>query len=309
VAVTLTDVAKGASVSTATASRALRGQPNVAPVTRERVLRVAHQLAYSVSPQASRALSGRRVVAVITPIDNLWFYSTVSTSVTLRLLGEGVETVHYRVESPEAQADLIERLVRDHLADGCVVTTFPVVSEAATFVQLHRFPLVTLETTAEGIDGVCVDNRAAAELATRHLINLGHRRIGLIYRRDGGSYLESNRARFDGYRAALERAGLPFDPALACPSDSIYQGGAEAMEKLQSVHEPPTAVFAVTDEMALGALGALWRQRLRVPDGELAAERLLRRFDGEAAAPVHTVLEVELVLRASTQPLRTDDEG
>ncbi len=331
--VTINDVAKKAAVSTATASRALRGQPNVAPATRERVLQVAKELDYNINPQASRVLSDLKVVAIFTPLANQWFYSTILTAATFKFYAQGFEVVHYSVDSIEAQSELVQRLVDQNLIDACITTSFPLDETAINYLQVCKLPVVTLESNIEGFNSFYIDNVAASQLATQHLINLGHKRIGIIMGGEdfSGMHNTMREMRYQGYKQALENAGLQTNPRLQNTGNDIYEGGAEAMQNLMSIADPPTAVYAVTDEMAIGALKTIRSMNLRVPEdisiigfddndiseqvglttikqpvtsyGELAAERVIELLLEDNPPEIkHVQLDYKLIIRSSTGP-------
>ena len=332
--VTINDVAKKAAVSTATASRALRGQPNVAPATRERVLQIAKELDYNINPQASRVLSDLKVVAILTPLANQWFYSTILTAATFKLYAQGFEVVHYSVDGIEAQSELVQRLVDQNLIDACITTSFPLDETAINYLKVCNLPVVTLESNIEGFNSFYINNTAASQLATQHLINLGHKRIGIIMGSEdfSGMHNTMRETRYKGYKLALETAGLQANPMLENTGNDIYEGGAEAMQNLMSIPDPPTAVFAVTDEMAIGALKTIRSMHLRIPEdisiigfddndisdhvglttikqpvtsyGELAAERIIELLvEDNPPEPKHVELEYKLIIRSSTGPV------
>ena len=167
--------------------------------------------------------------------------------------------------------------------------------------------------------------------ATEHLLALGHRRIGLIA---GPPRLLCSRARFDGYRAALEAAGLAVDDTLVVPGDFRPESGFTGCTALLDLPEPPTAVFAASDQMALGAIEALRRRGLRAPEdmsvvgfddlpevrwsapplttvrqpladmGKLAVRTVLGLARGERPDSPRVELGTELVVRSSTAPPR-----
>jgi len=332
--VTINDVAKKAAVSTATASRALRGQPNVAPATRERILQIAKGLDYNINPQASRVLSDLKVIAIFTPLANQWFYSTILTAAIFKLYAQSFEVVHYSADSVSAQSELVQRLVDQNLIDACITTSFPLDETAINYLKVCNLPVVTLESNIEGFNSFYINNIAASQLATQHLINLGHKRIGIIMASEdfSGVHNTMRETRYKGYKLALETAGLQANQRLENNGNDIYEGGAEAMQNLLSIADPPTAVFAVTDEMAIGALKTIRSMNLRVPEdisiigfddndisehvglttikqpvtsyGELAAERIIELLlSDNPPEPQHVELDYKLVIRSSTGPL------
>jgi LacI family repressor for deo operon, udp, cdd, tsx, nupC, and nupG len=285
---TIEDVAKTAGVSTATVSRALRGLPNVAPSTRERIVRVAQELDYVITPHLSRLISGRRVVGLLAPLVDQWFFSKLLTVAELELLNLGYDAVRYNIDTPANQTALLRQLTSERLVDGFIIASVALSDEDREIVDKSDMALVTVESRRPEFDSVTIDNAAAAELATRHLINLGHRRIGFISGMEStlaanqivksahpqtGYFSEVEAAlrytvpseRLEGYRRALTAAKIEFRPELVVNGNFSFEGGAEAMKLLYSVINPPTAVCAISDEMAIGALKTLRDLNLRVP--------------------------------------------
>ena len=165
---TLHDVARKAAVSSATASRALRGLPNVAPATRARVLQVAKDLHYAITPQASRVLTGNKVIAVLTPLVDQWFFNKVATAAVLELQAAGFDAARYSADSDEAQTRLINRLLNQQLIDGVICVSFTLEDDAVFRLEQQAIPAVTIESDTGVFPSITLDNRAAAELATRH---------------------------------------------------------------------------------------------------------------------------------------------
>lgn len=326
---TIDDVAKKAAVSTATVSRALRGLPNVAPATREHILRIAKELHYVISPRASRVNTGHKLVAVVTPLVDQWFYSKITTAIVMKLLEAGYEAVRFGVDGVRAQTEQLKRILQQGLIDACIVVSYPLEPEAIKHLQLHQIPCVTVETDSGVFPSIQIDNVAAAELAMRHLINLGHRRIGFITPLETFEGEVVSTARLKGYRMALEKATIAYDEVLELSGNDVYEGGFEAMKQLYSLENPPTAVFAASDEMAVGALKMLRDLKVNVPEhvsiigfddndlasyvglttirqpvtlfAELAAEKLIACFENPGEPCLEqTLLPVEIIIRSTT---------
>ena len=117
---TIEDVARTAGVSAATVSRALRGLPNVAPSTRERVVRVAKELNYVITPHVSRLISGRRVIGLLAPLVDQWFFNKLLTAIELELLNLGYDAVRYNIDTADNQSNLLQQLTSDKLVDGLI---------------------------------------------------------------------------------------------------------------------------------------------------------------------------------------------
>jgi len=329
--ITIRDVAQAAGVSTATVSRALRGLPHVDPETRERVRRVAQEMDYVVSPSASRLASGRTgTVAVITPFIDRWFFSTVLSGISDVLQGREVDLIVFEVGDPSTSPGLPTESRLRGRADGMIVVTLPTDAPRIADLLEIGLPASFIGATWPGVPSVCIDDAAAARTATQHLINLGHQRIGIIPGRPAASTSQGNRSK--GYREAMTGAGLDVDPALEAHGYFTVAGGEAAMTALLSQPNPPSAVFAMSDDMAFGAIRSLQRHGIRPGSdiaiagidghdlaelidlttvgqpvaemGRMAAEALLGRMlgsDGDTQQDV--VVPTTLVVRGSTVPI------
>jgi DNA-binding LacI/PurR family transcriptional regulator len=330
---TIKEVADQSGVSTATVSRALRGLPNVAPSTRKRVLRAAKALNYAIDARASRLATGHTMtIGIVMPLADSWFYSKVSTAAEALMIGQGYDVARYSIASRGSQAEVFEWLSTGRHVDGLIVVTMALTEKDVDILVDLDVPVVTIETETGCFASVGIDNVAAAKTATRHLINLGHEQIGVISGlRDDPMRFAVPRHRLEGYQYALREHDIGIRPELDVPGNFSLAGGAEAMIELLSVHQPPTAVFAFSDEMAIGALKAIHDMNLRVPKdvsvvgfddhdiaeylglttvrqpvaeyGERAASLLLRLLDGaEGETLPHIELSTQLVVRSTTGP-------
>lgn len=262
--ITIRDVAEAAGVSTATVSRALRGLPHVDEATRDRVQRIAQELDYVVSPSASRLASGRTgCIAVITPYVSRWFFATVLSGVESVLQASDMDLLLFSVGDPMDEHRVVpERRLRRRV-DGVIVISLPVDHpESAGLLDLG-LPVSLIGVRSPGVPSVAIDDVMAARKATQHLLALGHRRIGLIGGRPGASGFTPEHDRARGYRDVLAETGIHADPALEAYGGFTVAGGDQAMARLLALPEPPTAVLAMSDEMAFGALNALRRRRLQ----------------------------------------------
>jgi DNA-binding LacI/PurR family transcriptional regulator len=325
-------VARLAGVSTATVSRALRGLPNVAADTRARVLDAARELDYVSSPSASRLASGQtRSVGVVMPYIGRYFFGQVLAGAEHVLREAGYDVLLYALPDQDARADFFGRMPLRRRVDAVLIITLPLTeSQVAQFMALG-VPIGAVGMSLPGVSSVRIDDVAAARAATNHLINLGHERIAMI----GGGVSEAEPNPFTtpedrtlGYRGALESAGLPHVPEYEMDGRYTSVGGEQAMGQLLSLRTPPTAVFAQSDRMAVGALHALRWAGLSCPEdisvvgfddhevaapmdlttiaqpmpdqGAVAARHLLESLAGKE--PKEVVLPTRLVLRASTSP-------
>lgn len=329
----LADIARLAGVSLATASRALNDAYGVAPSTRARVLEVAAQLDYVVSPTAVGLASGSTGrVAIVVPHIDRWFFSAMLAGLEAVLTAAGLDVLLYHVDDAEDRRNFFRRLPARRKVDAVIVVAFPVDDLERKRLELMGVSIVAAGGQDAAYPSVHIDDEAAGRQAVDHLLHLRHRRIGLVASTDPDQPDPSTEGRFNAYYASLRRTGVPVDPALVIPT--VWGGipGAEAMEKLLSLPDPPTAVFAHSDEVAFGVLRTLRRAGLRVPQdmsvigiddhpmselldlttvrqsvrdqATIAGELLLALMRGEEVARTVTV-PTQLVVRGSTGPPRT----
>ncbi|MGW4500691.1 LacI family DNA-binding transcriptional regulator [Micromonospora sp. NPDC004336] len=264
------DVARLAGVSTATVSRALRGLPTVSAATRRRVLAAAEQLEYAVSPSASRLAGGRTgAIAVVVPRITRWFFATVVESVEEFVHQSGYDLLLHNLGGREQARQRVLRAANLHKrVDAVMLVATPLRSADLAALAKLKLPGVTVSsgTVVPGWPCVRIDDVEAARTATRHLLDLGHRRIAHISGDpDDELAFTTHLDRRRGWRDALRDAGLDPDPALDVESRFTIDGGTRAAEELLRRGEPPTAIFAACDEMAMGAMTVLRDAGLRVP--------------------------------------------
>ncbi|MGI8879597.1 MAG: LacI family DNA-binding transcriptional regulator [Jatrophihabitans sp.] len=328
------DVARLAGVSIATVSRSLRGLPEVAPATRARVLDAARQLDYVASPFAARLASGRTsTVGVVVPFVNRWFFAEVLGAVQ-GVLGEGgYDLLLFNLAGPSGREKFFTELPVRKRVDAVIVVSLELTGAEDVALRGLGLPIGLIGTTSAGFSSVRIDDIGSADLAVTHLISLGHEKIGLI----GGDTDDPMRFtpplhRRDGYLNALRRAGLAADPSHEVLGYFTVDGGEQAMRQMLSVAQRPTAVFAESDEMAYGALRALRRSGLRVPEdiavigfddhasanlldlstirqpvaeqGVRIATEMLCATESNRASEA-SVLSTELVVRGSTDPTQS----
>lgn len=331
--ITIRDVAQAAGVSTATVSRALRGLANVDEQTRTRVERAAAELDYVISPSASRLASGRTgSVAVITPYIARWYFSTVLSGVESTLQSAGMDLLLMTVSNPDAQYRLPPAPRLRRRVDGVLVIAIPTDDPQLADVINLGLPTSLIGVSVGDTPSVKIDDVHAGRMATQHLINLGHQRIGLISAAPGRTRFTAEFDRHEGFVEAMQEAGLPLVPNYEVPGYFTTTGGEQAMTELLAQRERPTAVFCMSDEMAFGAMRALRSHGLQpgrdvslvgvdghdmsellelttieqpVHDmGRIAAEALLVQVNSDDGIDAKSiVLPTRLVVRGSTAPV------
>ena len=180
-AVSLADVARLAGVSSATASRALSDRPHVAPATRARVWRVAQELEYVASPEASRLAGGSTGrVAVVLPHLSRWFFGAVLEGLESTLRSAGLDVMLYRLGDVADRVEFFEKLPARRKVDAVVVVALSVDEEKRRRLERIGVAIVSAGGHIASYPSVGIDDHAAARTAVDHLLHLGHRRIGLV---------------------------------------------------------------------------------------------------------------------------------
>jgi LacI family transcriptional regulator len=264
---TINDIARLAGVSKATVSRVINQKPDVDPATRARILRIMEEQGFTPSIAAAGLAGGRtRLIGMLIPSLTWPLMPEIMRGVGEVVEQSAYELVVYSVSHEQDRSAVIDRILAARLNEG-LLAVYP--GQATSYLNdLHEsgYPVVMLDDQGAPLGTtpwVGADNRTGAYIAVKHLIATGHYRIGHIKGRAG--YLCSD-DRYLGYCDALAEAGIPLDPELVVQGDFLISGGAACAEQLATLRDRPTAIFAASDDMALGALGALAEVGLRVPE-------------------------------------------
>ncbi len=332
--VTSHDVARLAGVSRTTVSLVLNNAPNahISPETRRRVLEAARQLNYHPNAVARSLVSQRTMTLglVLCQTPEQVFADPFLPQVLL-----GVNTVAqargYRIlleTVADTNGDGYTTLALEKRIDGFILSGPRSNDQALRALHEEGFPIVLLGQLRDtDIPFVDVDNEAAAYTAVEHLIRLGHKRIALIT--NGPLEYTASQDRLAGYRRALEAHGIPYEPCLVAEGAFKEESGQAAMERILTNRPWPTAVFAAGDAVALGAMVALRRRGIRIPEdmalvgfddiplaayvdpplttvrlpayelGREAAKLLIDIVEGVEPEQTRILLETTLVVRAS----------
>jgi LacI family transcriptional regulator len=329
--VTITAIAREAGVSVPTVSRVVNGRSDVAPDTRERVEELLRRHGYRRrSPRFRETAS--LIDLVFNDLDSPWAVEIIR-GVEDVAHGAGVGTVVSAIHRRPMSARQWLRNLQARATDGVILVISDL--DPPLHAELRRLKIPTVVVDPAGVPAMDVPtigatNWAGGMSATEHLLRLGHRRIGFIA---GPRQLLCSRARLDGYRAALDAAGVELRPEYVRPGNFYHEAGFEGGAALLDLPEPPTAIFASSDQMALGVYEAVRLRGLRVPDnisvvgfddlpearwsspplttvrqplaemGLLAARTVLRLARGEELESPRIELATELVVRDSTATL------
>lgn len=262
--VTISAIAAEAGVSAPTVSRVLNGREDVAPATRERIEKLLRTHGYRRRGQRAKERVGL-IDLVFNDLDSPWAVEIIrGVEDVAHQSGAGVvvSAIHRRATSARQWLDN----VRSRVSDGVILVTTDLDPSLNEELRDLKVPAVVID--AVGVPDLATPTIGATNWsgglsATEYLIELGHRRIGFV---EGRPELWCSRARMDGYRAALEMAGLAVEDVLIASGKYTYESGFRAGQKLFEAGNPPTAVFVSSDQMALGVYEALRQRGLRVPD-------------------------------------------
>ncbi|HYH77775.1 MAG TPA: LacI family DNA-binding transcriptional regulator [Arthrobacter sp.] len=264
------DVADRAGLSIATVSRALSGKANVSPKSRKLARAAADELGFVPSYHASSLASGRNHnVGLVLPFVDRWYFSSVIEGVSSTLLEAGYDLTLYNVGDQKArrQSVLNDFLLRKRLDAVIAVALVLTDDEIQQLLAIHR-PIVGIGGPLAGASTIRINDSGLSRLATNHLIQLGHTRIAHL---TGDAMLNRDfklpGIRQAGFEAAMKTAGLPVRPEWVVSADFTIPGAYAAARKLLGTGpERPTAVFAASDEMAIGTILAARDFGLRVPE-------------------------------------------
>ena len=325
---TIADVARLAGVSVPTVSKVVNGRSQVAAETRALVEKVIHDNGYRRTRRAGRPSGALEVV-----------FHELAGIFPIKGIGQVAEEHGLGVLVSESQGRQTPNRgwidgVLTRAPIGVIAVYSDLSPEQQSQLAAREIPLVVLEPTdlpREDVPSVGATNWVGGLSATRHLLDLGHRRIAVI---TGPPWALSSRARLDGYRAALETAGIPVDPALIREGAFELADGSRHTTDLLRLPDPPTAVFALNDGMAIGVYHAAGLTGLRIPGdlsvvgfddypldkwlapplttvhqpmremGAAAARMLVDLAQGVAPEATRLELATRLVVRASTAPPR-----
>ncbi len=265
--VSLRDVARQAGVSPMTVSRVLNNPGSVRKETRERVEKIIASTGYIPNRLAQGLISQRTgTIGLIIPDVANPFFALVLRAAEMTARREGYRLLVCNTEGDAAlERDYIQNLL-SHQVDGLIIAPVSDRSHTGLLPLMQRnYPLVLLDRSVHGIDCDLVqgDSAGGAHRLVRHLIGVGHRRIAMIL---GADDVSTSRERYAGYCEALEAAGLPLERDLVVETTVDLPGGYRAMQQILALGERPSAIFAVNNMTALGAMQALREQGLSVPE-------------------------------------------
>jgi LacI family transcriptional regulator len=329
---TMRQIADLAGVSIATVSRVLNGREDVSEETRGLVSRVIRENGYTANRNAQGLSAGRTgLVGVLVPLVFPAYFSGILAGAAEALSERGFQIVLSPTgHEHEREVSIVDRL--HGLTDGAMIILPEESSEELERLLDSGFRVVVLDPLMPlnaRIPSVSAAHMSGADQAMKHLLDLGHRRVGQITGPRGWVATEDRRR---GYRAALAAAGILPDPALEREAEPEIGPGRAAAEQLLDLSEPPTAIFAFNDNIAIGAIQAARARGLQVPEelsvvgfddvehativtpalttvrqplaemGRTGVSLLMRLLEGQRFETLHIELATRLVVRDSTAP-------
>ena len=334
--VTIYDVAKKAGVGIGTVSRVINNSPQISPRTREKVIKVIRKLKYQPSAMAQGlARKKSNIIACVVPFFTGYFYFEVLNGIQQALSTFGYDLILYNVDKLEKKEEILKRTIRERKVDGVLLISMPISNKLVVTFRESKLPIVLVDSCHDALDSITIENKEGAFIATEHLINLGHKRIGMI-----NGCLSSVPAinRLEGFKAALNQynivyndtfvinVGLNGDPEVLYNDGFNKKAGYKAMNQLLALNEDrPTAIFISSDIQATGAIKAIQEHNLKIPNditivgfddielseylglttvhqpmydmGTLAVNRLMDKIEGKDSNSYKTVFPTKLVIR------------
>jgi len=265
---TISDIARLAGVSKATVSRVINQKANVDPVTRERVLRIINEKGFVPSITASGLAGGRsRLIGVLSPPFTWPFVPEIMRGVAELMEHTSYEIVLYSINPTRGHSDVLDRIIGMRLTSGLLAILPRKLGKHLSDLRDHGLPIVVIDDQGPPVDlpWVGINNRESAYEATRHLIELGHRRIAHI---QGPVDFRCTAERLEGYTQALLETAITPDPGLIFQGDFTTEGGRACAEQIFSLDasERPSAIFSANDHMAYGILVVAEEYGIRVPE-------------------------------------------
>jgi LacI family transcriptional regulator len=335
---TIYDIAKKARVGIGTVSRVLNKHESVSKETRKRVLRVVSRLNYKPHPYAI-GLARQRTNSILftIPFFATFFFLEILRGIQKRLADLDVSIIMLGINHPDQIADTLRHNIHRHRVDGIVLCSMKIPDQLAKSTLFKKIPMVLVDTYHKNFDSIAVNNVQGGYTATKHLLDLGHKRIAML-----NANLRSVPAkdRFKGYQMAMVDAHKSIDHRLILKTKSEYldgftrENGYEMMKELLKLGPArPTAVFAASDIQAYGALAAIAEMHLRCPEdialigfddlelsgplgltsmlqpmsemGTLTIERLIERMNDHTLSIYHKTFEPTLIVRRTTLSVGT----
>ena len=333
------EVAEEAGVSTATVSRALRGLQHVNDATRAKIIAAAEKLDYPLTPVRGNAAQGRtNSVGVVAPYISRWYFSQVINGAEQALREAGLDLLLYNFSAMKGRERLFQHQLLKGRVDALIVISLPPTEEEFDSMLSLGIPIALVGMEHPECASIKIDDVGGARTATQHLVNQGHKKIGLMSGHPDDPFNFSvPQDRRKGFMSVLAENGLEWLPSREVHGDFTMNTASRAMDDLLARPNRPTAIFCESDEMAMGAMQALRRHGLKCPDdisiigfdghemsefselttieqpvqlmGEMAAWSIMERLRKPNVVAPSLVLPTTLVVRSTTRRLTSAEQG
>lgn len=287
--VTIKDLAKRMNLSVSTISRALHNHPSIGEATTREVWKLAKQLGYFPNSVASNLRRRKtNMIGVIVPRIDITFHSYVISGVEEIAYKMGYNVTIYQSKDSFEREVAITSILQTNMVAGIIACLALETRNCDHFARFNslKVPLVFYDRVSKDLEAskVIIDDFDAALRVTQHLINIGCKRIAHIAGCQTTSIFAS---RLEGYKAALQKNNLPFDPDMVCcASDLSYEEGSRCTRKLLKLQEMPDGIFCANDYTAIGAIQVIKKNNIRIPEDIAVA--------GFSNYPVSTIIEPAL---------------
>jgi len=345
---TIRDIAEIAGVTPGTVSRALNDSPLVNEKTKARILGIAKEINYTPNLVARRLSIGKTfAIGVIVPFFTRPSVSQRLDGVVSVLSNSNYDLVIHDIENPHQRTIGFQDMLRERRIDGALIVSMPIVDEDIEFFRNSPIPLVFVDRKDPGLaefNSIIIDDINGGYQATKHLIELGHTKIGFI-----GDNTElmtnphngmdtnpfrftSSRDRYQGYQKAMAEGEIPIDPLYYGEDEHGHVQARNLALKMLQLPDPPTAIFAASDTQAFGVIQAARKLNISIPEdlsvigfddiqaaefmqlttvrqlmyesGSTGVELLIDAIDGKQEEPVTISLPTELIVRNTTSHVK-----
>lgn len=328
--VTIRDVAKKANVGVGTVSRVLNNSPAVRDETRRRVIAAIKELNYTPNPIARRLSTGETLtVGVVLPYLTMPSYIARLRGIQIILADTKYDLILFDIENPKQRDSFFKNLSLKSKVDGVLLISLPPDDEQAEVLSHSDVPVVLVDGYHPSICCVYPDDQKGGNIATKHLIDLGHKKIAFLSDYLSTPFHPSMSLRYQGYRETLEEEQIPFVPSYQIEGEFGRINAKSMAKKLLLQEDPPTAIVAASDTHAIGVIDAASELGIKVPEelsvigydnirdaeyvnlttidqhlvesGMLGANMLLDLLSNHKSTTIRQEkLEVDLVIRSTT---------
>ena len=330
----IVEIAKRAGVSPATVSRALRGMHHVDERTRKKIIAVAQELDYPIRPDLlpSDSTAQTNTIGVIAPFISRWYFSQALAGVEQALREAGMDLLLYNFAQVDARQRVFQQKKLVGKVDGLIVISLPPTDREFEQILGLGIPVSLLGIPDERCSTVSIDDVKGAEIATQHILDMGHTDIAIMV---GQKELAFNfkvaSQRREGFLNVLKANNISFNPEFELVADFDSHTAELAMDEFLTRKKLPTAIFCESDEMAFGVLKSLRKKGLRVPEdisvigyddhefattvglttvaqpvqflGQLAASQIMAKIGKPESVAAQMKVPTSLVVRSSVKSL------